>query len=289
MIFLLLVLSNVVLAVIFKFFEKFRIDNLNAIVVNYFTCVVSSSIFMGHQSVPSDFYAKPWFGSSILLSLLFIVGFNLMALSFQKAGLALTAIIQKMSLLLSAGFAIIFYNEVLTTYKFIGFVAAVVTIILVNYPSNGQKIELKNRWLILLPLIVFLLSGLIEILLFYVEVSGQVDGDGMYFTATSFGLAGCIGSLIVLIRVLTGRSTFGLKDFIGGIILGLPNYLSIYLLVYLLANNWEGSVLFPLNNVSILLMVTFIGALFYKEKLDFFKVLGMGFGIIAIVLIGSGL
>ncbi len=244
---------------------------------------------MGHQSVPSDFYAKLWFFSSIMLSILFIVGFNLMAISFQKAGLALTAIIQKMSLLISAAFAIVFYDEILTNYKLIGFIAAVMTIILVNYPKKGQKIELKNKWLIALPLTVFLLSGFIEILLFYVEVSGQVNGDGMYFTATAFGLAGCMGSLLVLFRVITKRAQFRLKDVIGGVILGLPNYLSIYLLVYLLGKGWEGSILFPLNNVSILLMVTLIGAFFYKEKIDKLKTIGLCFGIIAIVLIGSGI
>jgi len=289
MIFLLLVVSNVILAVIFKYFEKYQVDNLNAIVINYFTCVVSSSLFMGHQSVPRAFYIKPWFISSVILSLLFIVGFNLMAISFQKAGLALTAIIQKMSLLISAAFAIICYDEILTNYKLIGFVAAIVTIVLVNYPKKGEEIELKSKWVIALPLAVFLLSGFIEILLFYVEVSGQVNGDGMYFTATAFGLAGCIGSLLVLFRIVTGRARFRLKDLVGGVILGLPNYLSIYLLVYLLAQGWEGSILFPLNNVSILLMVTLIGAFFYKEKLDMLKMIGLGFGIIAIVLIGSGI
>ena len=155
--------------------------------------------------------------------------------------------------------------------------------------KKGDTIELKNKWLIALPLSVFFLSGLIEILLFYVEVSGQVSGDGIYFTATAFGLAGCIGSLLVLFRIITKRARFTIRDFAGGVLLGLPNYLSIYLLVYLLAQGWEGSILFPLNNVSILLMVTLIGAIIYKEKLDRLKMLGLGFGIIAIVLIGSGI
>jgi len=289
MTFLLLVLCNVALAIIFKYFETYKVDNLNAIVVNYVTCVVSSSMFLGEQSVPSDFYLRPWFGSAVMMSLLFIIGFNLMALSYQRAGLTLTGIMHKMSLLISAAFPIIFYDEILTHYKMVGFVAAIVTVILVNYPGKSNGFTLRNKWIIALPIIVFAMSGLIEIILYYVEVSGQVDGDGVYFTSTSFGLAGAIGILIVLFRILTGRSRFSWKDVLGGIVLGLPNYLSIYLLIHLLERGWDGSVLFPLNNVSILVAITLIGAFIYKERLNMLKIVGLVFGIIAIVLIGTGI
>jgi drug/metabolite transporter (DMT)-like permease len=289
MIFLLLVLCNVALAIIFKYFDKYKVDNLNAIVVNYFTCVVSSSLYLGVQSVPVDFYIRPWFGSAIAMSLLFIIGFNLMALSYQRAGLTLTGIMHKMSLLISGAFPIIFYDELLTNHRLIGFVAAILTVILVNYPSKSDGFTLKNKWIMALPIIVFVMSGLIEIILFYVEVSGQVDGDGVLFTSTSFGLAGVIGVVIVFYRLLMGRSKFGLKDVFGGVILGLPNYLTIYLLIYLLEQGWDGSVLFPLNNVSILVTITLIGAIIYKEQLNLLKIVGLVFGIIAIVLIGTGI
>ncbi len=289
MIFILLVLCNVALAVIFKYFEKYNVDNLNAIVVNYFTCVISSSIFLGVQSIPQDFYLKAWFGSAVMMSLLFIIGFNLMALSYQRAGLTLTGIMHKMSLLISAAFPIIFYDEILTHYKMVGFVAAIVTVILVNYPSESDGFTLRNKWIIALPIIVFAMSGLIEIILYYVEVSGQVDGDGVFFTSTSFGLAGAMGVIIVLFRLLTGRSKFRWKDVLAGVILGLPNYLTIYLLIYLLEQGWDGSVLFPLNNVSILVAITIIAALIYKERLNRLQIVGLVFGIIAIVLIGTGI
>ena len=289
MTFILLVLCNVALAIIFKYFEKYNVDNLNAIVVNYFTCIVSSSIFLGVQSVPSDFYLKPWFGSAVMMSLLFIIGFNLMALSYQRAGLTLTGIMHKMSLLISAAFPIIYYEEILTHYKLIGFVAAIITVILVNYPSKSDGFAIRNKWIIALPIIVFAMSGMIEIILYYVEVSGQIDGDGVFFTSTSFGLAGAIGVVIVLFRLFTGRSQFRWKDVIAGVILGLPNYLTIYLLLHLLDQGWDGSVLFPLNNVSILVTITLIGAFIYKEQLNMLKIVGLVFGIIAIVLIGTGI
>ena len=212
-----------------------------------------------------------------------------MALSYQRAGLTLTGIMHKMSLLISAAFPIIYYEEILTNYKLIGFVAAIITVILVNYPSKSDGFAIRNKWIIALPIIVFAMSGMIEIILYYVEASGQVDGDGVFFTSTSFGLAGAIGVVIVLFRLLTGRSQFSWKDVLGGVILGLPNYLTIYLLLHLLDQGWDGSVLFPLNNVSILVTITLIGAFIYREQLNMLKIVGLVFGIIAIVLIGTGI
>ena len=161
--------------------------------------------------------------------------------------------------------------------------------ILVNYPSKSDGFAIRNKWIIALPIIVFAMSGMIEIILYYVEASGQVDGDGVFFTSTSFGLAGAIGVVIVLFRLLTGRSQFSWKDVLGGVILGLPNYLTIYLLLHLLDQGWDGSVLFPLNNVSILVTITLIGAFIYREQLNMLKIVGLVFGIIAIVLIGTGI
>lgn len=285
-VFILLVLANVVLAVIFKFFDKYGVNNLNAIVVNYFVCVITASLFLGDFSIPAQFYLKPWFGCSVILSLLFIFGFNLMALSFQKAGVALTAIIQKMSLIISAGFAIIFYNEALNTIKIFGFLAALLTIVLVNYPDRGG-IKLKSKWVIMLPLIVFALSGIIEVLLYYVEVTGLVVEDGLYFTSTSFGLAGVWGALYIGYALRTNKTQFVVKDILGGLVLGFPNFFSIYLIVYLLSSGWDGSILFPLNNVSILVLTTMTGAFLFKERVSIFKMIGLVFGIIAIILISS--
>lgn len=282
---ILLILCNVLLTVIFKYFSKYQVDNLNAIVVNYFVCVLTSSLFLGELSVPHDFYLRPWAWSSLFLSVLFIVGFNLMALSYQKAGLSLTVIIQKMSLILSAGFAIVVYGELLTVSKSLGMIAAILAVILVNLPDKSENILPRSKWIILLPIIVFLMSGVIEILLYFVEVSGKMGGDGMQFTATSFGLAGLMGSFLIVYRIIFKKGAFKLKDIYGGVVLGLPNYLTIYLLVYLLGEGWDGSVLFPINNIGMLVLTSLVGFYFFNEQLNKLKVLGLICGIVAIVLI----
>jgi len=283
---LLCILCNVVLAVIFKYFDQYKVDNLNAIIVNYVVCVLFASVLMSDFAMPLDLLDRPWWIYSFALAVLFITGFNIMALSFQKSGVALTAIIQKMSLIVPASVAIAIYGEPLGWSKGIGISLALLAIVLVNIPSgkDEKRFSILDP-IIIYPLLTFVLSGIIEVILYYVEVESIVGSDGMKFTASAFGQAAILGTLYTLFRYVRGGSLPGRKEIIGGVCLGLPNYLSIYLLVYLLSQGWQGSVLFPMNSIGILVLTSLIGFLFYKEQPDRMKTIGIALGITAIVLL----
>ena len=283
----LLILCNVILAVIFKAFSKYQIDNLNAIIINYFVCVIVASIALGHFVIPVDLLSMKWIGFSVVLSLCFIIGFNLMAYSFQKAGVAITAIVAKMSLVLPVIFAVVFYNESMQLLKSLGIISAIAAIVLVNIPSTKNEMNLSiSNAVLILPLLVWILSGLIEIVLYYVQVEGYVTNDSMIFVASSFGIAGLLGMLYSIYRAKTSGLYPTTKDLVGGIVLGVPNFMSIYLLLYLLEKGWEGTVLFPINNVGILLLTALVGIIFYKEKVNSLKIFGMILSVIGIILIG---
>lgn len=285
---LLCISCNVLLAIIFKAFQRYQIDNLNAIIINYAVCVIVASFVLGQFAFPMDLFSKPWAPWAFGLSLLFISGFNIMALSFQKSGVALTAIIQKMSLVLPAAFAIALYGEALTILKGLGILAALAAVILVNFPSDDDAPKFSfTDPIIILPLLTFIMSGIIEIILFYVEVEGMVQDEGILFTATSFGLAGILGSIYSLYRGFMGGIWPGGKELAAGLTLGIPNFMTIYLLVFLLSRGWEGSVLFPINSVAILIGTSLIGFLLYKEEADYYKILGIVLGVVAIVLISN--
>ncbi len=288
LILILCILCNVVLAVIFKAFGKYKIDNLNAIVINYFTCVSAAIIFTGGFDNSVEIFSASWFPYSVLMGSLFIVGFNLLALAFQKSGVCLTIIISKMSLVLPALFAISLYGESLRLLKLLGIVAALAAIVMVNLPDKQEgKESLKiSRQILILPILVMLLSGIIEIILFFVQVENLVTDDTLLFIASSFAVAGTFGLLYGIYRMYNSKIYPGLKELVGGVSLGLPNFLTIYLLLLLLQRGWEGSVLFPLNNVGILVLTAIVGVLFYKEKLNALKGVGLVLAVLAIVFIG---
>ena len=129
------------------------------------------------------------------------------------------------------------------------------------------------------------MSGIIEVVLYYVEAEGLIGSDGMMFTATSFAMAAGLGTCAALFRLFKGFRWPRIKEFIGGIVLGVPNYLTIYLLVYLLGQGWDGSVLFPLNSIGILLLTAVVGVVIFKEVLDKWKLMGIALGACAIILL----
>jgi len=289
LILLLCILCNVVLAIIFKYFSKYNVDNLQAIVVNYIVCVLFASILIGGSAVPSDLISRPWWIMSFILAILFITGFNIMAISFQKSGVALTAIIQKMSLVMPASVAIAFYGEALTVTKGIGILLALLAIVLVNRPPASNDSQAFDKSLLIWPLITFVMSGIIEIILFISEAHGLVGDDGVLFTASAFAQAAILGSIYAIYLIFKGANRPSVKEVIGGVTLGLPNYLSIYLLVYLLSKGWDGSLLFPLNSIGILVLTAAAGFVLYKERIHRANFSGIILGIGAIILLSLNL
>ena len=63
------------------------------------------------------------------------------------------------------------------------------------------------------------------------------------------------------------------------------NFFSIYLLLLALQQGWGGSIVFPVNNVGILVVAAIFGLLIFREKLTSVKLAGFGLAILSIILI----
>ena len=114
---------------------------------------------------------------------------------------------------------------------------------------------------------------------------GISTGEDITIVSSIFGFAGLLGLIILIINMGLGRAKFKFKNVIAGIILGIPNFYSIYLIVYLLNRDWEASVLFPMNNVGIIALSAITALLFFKERLNVFKWIGLALAILAITFI----
>ncbi|MBK7668019.1 MAG: hypothetical protein IPJ32_12200 [Sphingobacteriaceae bacterium] len=73
---------------------------------------------------------------------------------------------------------------------------------------------------------------------------------------------------------------------IGGIILGIPNYFSIFFILKSLeANIFTSAQLFPVLNISNVVLTALVGFLVFKEKLSAQNLLGVLLAVISILLI----
>lgn len=283
------ILCSTIISVVFRLFKDYEIDTFQAIIYNYIVCLTVGSLIMGDLPVKYGFWTLDWFPYAAVLGGIFISAFILIAKSIEHYGISITSVVQRMSLILTVSFAIFFFQESLSLFKIIGIICALGAVVLASFKKEERKLSdgnKPNKWLILLPISVLLSSGLIECVLQYVEgvvLKGSVGG--LQFTTVLFGTAASIGTIILIFSLLTGRMVFKIKNLIAGIALGIPNFGSIYFLLAMLGVGWERSVIFPINNVAVILFSVFVALLFFKEKLSKLNWVGIILAIAAIVLI----
>ena len=283
MIFLLLsILFSTGLFVIFKYFGIYKIDVLKAIFVNYIVAF-SMGFFFAERQIPiSEIYLQPWFSGALFLGALFVSIFFVMAMTAQKNGVSVTSIAGKMSVVVPVFFGIILYNESVTFLKIVGIIMALIAV----YLSSVKEEKSEKNGTLLLPILLFIGSGTIDTLLKYIQENYVADEDVSIFSGSLFGIAGVFAFLILVIKTIKKRASFGYKNIIAGIILGVPNYYSIIFLIKALQNkNFESSTLFTINNVAIVVVSTLVGLFFFKEKFSVKNKVGVAMAILGIVLV----
>lgn len=287
MIFLLLsILSSSVIFVVFKLYNRFGINTLQAIIFNYFFAF-SAGLLVNAQ--PLDLQRIPseaWFPGTIILGFMFIAVFYLAALTTQRSGLSVVSVATKMSVAIPVLFGIFLYNESTGWLKISGIVLALIAVYLTSIKKK-EGITIRKRNLIF-PLLVFFGSGIIDTTIKFLEASYVSEEDVALFTSVIFGIAGCIGIFILVIQGLRNNLNLSFKNVLGGIALGIPNFGSIYFLVLALrTNGMESSTVFPINNVAIVMISTLLGILLFKEKMLAKNWIGIGVAIVSIILIAS--
>lgn len=288
MIYLLLsILASTFIFVVFKLFKRFRINTLQAIVVNYFVACISGIIAFEGTITISEIPNYDWFYHTIVLGALFIIVFNLMAATTQKSGLSVVSVATKMSVVVPILFGLLYYKESLSFLKIMGIVLALLAVYLVSLKSEaGLKIDRRSLYL---PILVFLGSGVIDTSLKYLEEAFVAENEVPIFSATIFASAGLIGFLMVVIMMIRGKFKLHLKNVLAGICLGVPNYFSIYFLVKALRTGLlDSSGIFTVNNVAIVMLSTLIGILLFTERLQKKNWVGIVFAILSILLIALG-
>lgn len=276
------IVASSLIFVIFKLFAKFKIHTLQAIVVNYIIAFLTGILTYQGETTVIEATQSGWFIGALALGFVFISVFNLMGITTQKSGLSVVSVATKMSVIMPITFGIFYYQESAPFLKIIGILLALIAV----YLASVKKETAIGGKSLLFPFLILLGSGIIDISLKYIEELYVNKTDTGIFSATIFASAGILGVLIVGYQVFQGRITLKLKNVIAGIVLGIPNYFSIYFLVEALrTEGLDSSSIFTLNNVSIVLLSTLLGILLFKEKLYLKNWLGIILAIISIVLV----
>ena len=284
MIYLLLsILFNAVLFVIIKLFAKFNIDALQALVVNYFVAFLVGLFFLDSSIVPTEIITEDWFKGSILLGFVFISTFYATTLTSQRNGLSVASVASKMSVIIPITLGVILYNENLGFIKIIGILLALVAVYFTSKKETGEVQQASN---LLYPILVFFGAGTIDASLKYLQTFHVTSEKIGLFSSVTFFCAFSVGILTIVFLTLRGKIQFAGRNILGGIALGLPNYFSLYFLVKMLeAKAFESATLFTIHNIAIVIVSTFAGILFFKERISMRNAFGIGLALFALFLV----
>ncbi len=277
------ILFSASILVLFRYFKQWGIDNLQAIIVNY---VVAATIgFASHEGASSlgIIVEKPWFPVSIILGILFIGVFFLFALSSQVAGVAITAVASRMSVVIPVTAAFLLFDETATLTKIFGIALALPAFYLTFKKKRNEKVAFLT---LLLPLAIFIGTGSNDLLMKYTEYHYLQD-DLFQLLAVVFTLSLVIGVIILLVRVVLGKTVLQTKNIAAGLALGMVNFYSTYFM-FRSMEYFDSSVMFPVLNIGVVSLAAFSDALLFNEKFSTANRIGIGLALLALVFISIG-
>ncbi|MBC5993210.1 hypothetical protein [Pontibacter cellulosilyticus] len=285
------VLVSASLIFIFKLFQHYNVHTFQAIVVNYTVCIFVGLLFPGGTDVlQPGIFNHTWAYAAMALGTIFILTFYLMALSTHKAGVTATSVAAKISMVIPVLFSLLVLRTSLKDYNiinYLGMAAAVVAIVLTSIrPRNDGDVKASRAVTLLLPFIIFLNSGIADSLINYTNEHYLQPHQASQFTMLTFTTSATAGLLVLVVVLLLGKVRLNFKSIAAGVLLGIPNYFSIFfLLLALSAFGNDGAFLYPINNIGIILVGAIGAVALFKEKLTKLNLIGIAVAVLAIILI----
>jgi drug/metabolite transporter (DMT)-like permease len=288
---LLSILSSTGIFLVFRIIDKQEVPTFPVIVINYITASSIGFLIYGELGLKSLEFPGPFYLLAIIIGILFIIMFFVVALSSQKAGMAVTSIAGKMSVVFPITFSLLYDpGDTLGFLKLTGILLAIPGVLFTIYK---KKQDLPDLSLLYLPLILFIGMGVVDSLVKLAQHEYVSDGNLSLFTAILFGISACCGIIISLTSRKRFSSLFNFRVLGWGILLGTVNFGSIYFLVRTLNYSHplrgiiDSSVVFGVNNVGILIFSALLGLLIFREKLSRLNAAGMGICILAIIILAN--
>jgi drug/metabolite transporter (DMT)-like permease len=280
------------LTLAFKVCEKYGVSIFQAIVFNYITCVITGSIVNGAFPINASSIHEKWFQWACLMGVLFITIFNVIGMTAQKISVAVASVANKLSLIIPVVLSVYLYHETVKGWKLFGVLLALIAVVLTCYQPAKKSDDPSSdngKWKYLLPVALFFGSGFLDALINHVQQTYVNSENSNAYLISGFFSAASIGTLYLLYQYIAGKQIFAFKHLLAGILIGIPNYFSIWCLVHFLkASPWQSSASIPVNNMGIVLFSSVVAWFLFKERLSAINWTGIILSLIAIYFIAFG-
>jgi drug/metabolite transporter (DMT)-like permease len=279
---LLSILCSTGIYLLFKISEVQKAGLKGIIIINYLFAAFLGFISGNFSNPIQTIASSDWLPIASLIGFLFVVMFFLIGLSARKAGVSVTAVATRMSMVFPVFFSMFMFNEIVTPQKIVLAVATLLAVFMAIY-RNPEKT--KRSAVLLLPFILFVGSGSVDTLVKTAQHNYIPPTETALFSATLFAISFLFSPLLLLLKK-EKEKLFNIQTFIIGSALGLVNFGSLFFIIEALnKSNIDSSFVFGINNLAIVSLSGIMGYLLYKEKISKINLAGLALSFICIILL----
>ena len=273
---ILAIASSALVSLSIRASEKYITNNYGMLMVNYIICSLLSFVYMNKEI---NYFTQSGSGFMMILGgiggLLYLVTLLIIQFSTSKNGVVLTSIFSKLGVLIPTLMAVLVFREVPKVTQVIGIIIALVAIVLIHFEKGALSEGNHKEWL----LILLLFAGITDSLANVYEQRGSAQLEDGYLLVT-FGVA----AILAAIFAFSKRRKISKSDVIFGLILGIPNFFSSKFLLLALGS-MKAVLVYPTFSVGTLVVISLVGVLAFKEKLDRKKAIALGMIVLALGLL----
>lgn len=273
---LLAILSSAMVSVVMRLSDGRVKNNLGMLVMNYLMCTLlgagSAGVYTLFSSLDAQLARTAVMGC--FNGVLYLASFILFQINVRHNGVVLPATFMKLGLLVTMVISVCIYGEVPGLLQGLGFVLAVVAIVMINYRKDTANAGFKAGLLWLL-----LCGGMADAMSKIFEESG-VPGMGNQFLFFTFAMA----LLLCFVYMLAKGQRIQRNEVLFGLLIGIPNFYSSKFLLWALVDV-PAVIAYPVYSVATILVVTMAGILLFRERLEKRQWIALGIILAALILL----
>ena len=271
---LLAILSSTAVAVLMRLSGRFSKNGMTMLASNYAMCTVAAGLLAGWPLIPAGEGLAFTVATGAFSGVMYLLGFVLLRWNMGRNGVVLPATFQKLGVMLPTLAAITIFRETPQWTQLVGIGVAAAAIVVMQ--ERQEKTGGSN-----LPglLALMLVCGGCDLMAKVFEYWGnpaQNDHYLLYTFFTAFVL--CVAMCIVQ------KQGIAWGDVLCGLAIGVPNYMSARFLLLALTQ-LDGVIVYPSFSVGVIIVVTLVGVLAFREKLNHRKLIALGMILAALALL----
>lgn len=255
---------------------------MQILVVNYaaaflISLFTSTEIFSPNLKVAG--YENWLYVLIFVLGIVFIANMVVYSRSIHRVGMGVSIAAMRMSLIFPIGVSLFVFGESISVIKYGGIFLALASLLLMLPKIKKTNLPgLSDAWL---PLLIFFMTGFADTgMKVYEELLVDQISENLFLAGVFF--ISFLTGMGILIKRKSLR--FTIKEVGYGIAIGVVNLYTSIFLIYAL-KLMPGSVVFPLVNVTLVVLGTIIGIYIWKDQPTKKQWIGLLIAIFSIILL----